>query len=57
LAETRALHVHSPYNCWAKAGVGPRKAVSQMAEEKKAKKIWPKKKFFSIRPNLQMAES
>jgi hypothetical protein len=37
--------------------VGPRKAESQMAEEIKAKKIWPKKSFFSIWPTIQMAES
>jgi hypothetical protein len=28
-----------------------------MAEEKKAEKIWPKKRFFSIWLNMQMAES
>jgi hypothetical protein len=28
-----------------------------MAEEKMPKKIWPKKWFFSIWPNIQMAES
>jgi hypothetical protein len=36
--------------------VGPRKTESEMAEEKKAKKM-ADKTVFSIWPNIQMAES